>query len=218
MPYIVYALSDPYSGDIRYIGQTSRGVDRRFAKHKENARLRVKSHLYNWMRSLPTSPLLEIIEECENKSSLDEAEIFYICYFRSLGFDLTNLTNGGDGTVGYRLSIEQRKAIGVRNLGRRASRETRERMSAAHEGHVTSQETRDKIGHANRGRVLSEEQKIGLARAHGSRPFIHLNTGKVYESQASAARDLGLYQSEVREVLIGRRRIARGNRFEYVQG
>jgi hypothetical protein len=89
----IYALKDPETGEIRYIGKTN------------NPKKRMSSHLSpEKSKSLPSirwvlklrkqnkKPIMEIIEETDDWES---CEIKWISYYRSIGCDLLNIDNGG---------------------------------------------------------------------------------------------------------------------------
>jgi hypothetical protein len=105
----IYALIDPVTGHVRYIGYTS-FLKKRFEEHK-----RSKSGTYkgNWICSLRKNgmvPLLEIIDVVE-ECSVKFWEEYYISLYKSWGFKLTNGTLGGDGTKGYKYTEEQIKKV-----------------------------------------------------------------------------------------------------------
>lgn len=90
----IYALCDPETGEVKYIGKTN------------NPRTRYGDHLGDWSASEKTrwiaqlkfrdlKPKMEILEEFLD-SELDwrEVERFWIRYWRFLG---ANLVNGTDG-------------------------------------------------------------------------------------------------------------------------
>lgn len=95
----IYGLLDPRNGELRYIGQTTKGKRRfrnLYAKHELNR----KTHKMSWLKNLKTQglkPDILILEEVE-EALLSEVEIFYIAYFKSLGCRLTNHTAGGEGS------------------------------------------------------------------------------------------------------------------------
>lgn len=62
-------------------------------------------------------------------------------------------------------------------------------------------------GKANRGKPANNRTKV-----------ICEQTGKIYESQVQAARELGLKQTDISNVLSGRQKSTKGYSFEYVIG
>ena len=87
----VYCLSE-VDGPIRYVGKTEKGL-KRIQQHLSEKKKRGKvSHKANWINKLRDTGLLLEVSILEEVSSevINEAEVFYISYFKSLGFDLTN--------------------------------------------------------------------------------------------------------------------------------
>jgi hypothetical protein len=94
----IYMLCDPDTDEPRYIGKAD-CIKTRYAQHLRNARVGMKTHKYNWIKSLQEQnklPKLELLEEI----SIDvwqEAERYYIQEYRKLGARLTNIDDGGLG-------------------------------------------------------------------------------------------------------------------------
>lgn len=95
----IYALIDPITLEIRYIGKTIRSLYDRFYQHFSN--LKENTYKCNWIKSLRKRglrPIIELIEEVEFEE-WENMEKFYISYFRYIGCDLTNHAEGGSGYV-----------------------------------------------------------------------------------------------------------------------
>jgi hypothetical protein len=88
---------------------------------------------------------------------------------------LRNLTNGGEGTSGFRrpCSEETRAKISAAKKGMPVphsfSEETRAKISERNRRRVITKETRAKIGEANKRRVISEETRAKLRKPRGKR-------------------------------------------------
>ena len=99
---LVYGLIDPITDELRYVGKSSRGMKRPL-EHAKHARKSAnpRSHLYRWIKRIQDAgvdPEIIILEEGHaDESELNEAERFFIAYFRYIGSRLTNATGGGDG-------------------------------------------------------------------------------------------------------------------------
>lgn len=122
----VYALKDPITLEIRYIGQTIRSLKERLRKHISDAG-RSDRHICRWLLKLKNdgqTPLIELIGEYPI-NQLDEIEINTIAKYRSSGVDLTNTSLGGQATRVF-------------------SDETKTKISNALKGKVQSAETRQK--------------------------------------------------------------------------
>jgi hypothetical protein len=150
----IYALCEPGTRTVRYIGKTE-NLGRRFREHLRGSSKK-KSHLGNWLRSLAgDSPnRITLCEVPESEGSA--AEIQYIRAAReSLGMKLVNATDGGEG---------------VSN----PSPESRVKMSAAKRGKKASPETRAKMSVAQRGRTrapLSKEHCANISAAKTGVPW-----------------------------------------------
>lgn len=119
---IIYALTEPkeLGGTIRYIGQSAIGIDR-CKQHKKKYMLTAKTHKNNWIKSLNERGLTfdwiiienlgDFLTDEARDAALNIAEIKWIRYYRDLGLDLTNSTDGGEGTRGNVLSPESRDKI-----------------------------------------------------------------------------------------------------------
>src|SRR6185369_1307504 len=95
---IIYGLVDPRSDQLRYVGKTVREARRRLGQHVWQARNEGhKRHVLAWLDGLETAGLRPEIVELERVSpggDWEEAEQFWIAYFRFLGANLCNHTDG----------------------------------------------------------------------------------------------------------------------------
>lgn len=94
----IYALKDPDTGQIRYVGKAKNPTQRLYAhlrgSHTEN------NYRVNWINFLRASgkrPELEVIDEVPEEY-WRQIEAAYIEYFRECGCMLVNGTDGGEGT------------------------------------------------------------------------------------------------------------------------
>lgn len=91
----IYTLSHPITNEVRYVGQTKNTLEERLRGH-----LKSKENVYriHWLKSLIKEgliPKIEVIEEVE-KNEASFSEMFWISMFKSWGFRLCNLTEGGE--------------------------------------------------------------------------------------------------------------------------
>lgn len=221
--FIIYALCDPRTGEVRYIGKSSDGLRRPESHAKPGVLRREKSHVKNWIKSLVVlglRPQIEIVEEHVSNETLNEAERFYIVYFRFLGFRLTNQTEGGEGAPGVVRTEEEKANISSKLKTYWKTEEgqaTRTRITAAVTGKKRAKEATEKTAAGNRGQQRTEAQRLTIALAHGARPFTD-QYGNRYLSQAQAARALGFDASYIGMVLRGRQQSAKGYTFTYEDG
>ena len=119
MSYHIYTLEHPVTGEIRYVGKTN-NISKRLSRHcKESS----NTHKANWItgiRNLGLKPVLKIVDSFETESECYEAEIYWISQFKSWGFRLVNLNNGGigadSGENNSNAKTTERDVIGVCEL------------------------------------------------------------------------------------------------------
>lgn len=173
----IYALCEPGTRTVRYIGQTRR-IEKRFREHVKISS-KEKTHLGYWLRGIaargeaPNMVILREVSEIEG----DAAEIKYIRIAReSLGMELVNSTEGGEGAT---MNGETRTKISVTLTGLRRSQEFCAAISARQNspewkaeksaamtgknnpmfGKPCSERRRANIGAANKGRRRSIESR-----------------------------------------------------------
>ena len=130
MACIVYGLMDMEVGQIRYVGQTTRTMKKRFAEHVEHARQGRKTPVHCWIKSiLDRGGEVGIMPIIEN-AVLHETEVEVIARLKDEGYDLLNLTDGGEGTLGWIMSDEQRERHSEQMRERFEDPEFRERNAA----------------------------------------------------------------------------------------
>lgn len=94
---------------------------------------------------------------CTSERIALDLEIGMIKCFRRMGIDLTNRTDGGEGTSGCVYSVESRLRMSLMRKGKKQSPEHLAKRVAAMSGRVMSPEAKAKISAANIGRKQSPE-------------------------------------------------------------
>jgi hypothetical protein len=225
--YVVYGLYDPRDGQLRYIGQTSIGVDARYAQHILGAQ-RTGSHgkrKNDWIKELlglKLTPELKILREVENVLDLNRAEMFEIKYYRDFIYcDLTNATDGGEGIRGWIPSEEVRLKFKLAKLGTKRSDETKRKISESTKGVKKSLETKKRMSLAqkrrpskpsDRKRTMSE--RIEFSRIQGGRP-VKDQFGQRYFGVFDVAQKLGAPYTSVSSA-IKKNKPYRGFVFTYI--
>ncbi|MFA6321800.1 MAG: GIY-YIG nuclease family protein [Candidatus Omnitrophota bacterium] len=159
---LIYTLSDPITGDIRYVGKTVCDLIDRLYLHLYFAKKGNKTHRCNWIRSLlrfDIIPLIEEIERIDLNGDWASRERYWIKYYKLKGFKLTNATDGGEGCHGIIHDEEFRNKISFAHKGKVISDEQKAKQSLAMKGKIVTNETRRKISEAGKGRIWSESSK-----------------------------------------------------------
>ncbi|NPD27439.1 hypothetical protein HPP06_28880 [Corallococcus exiguus] len=176
-----------------------------------------------------------VIEEgFSSTAELDEAECFFIAYFKFVGCSLVNGTSGGDGVPGAIASPEARAKM--RRAGLRPENLIKlQQMAARNRGRSISAAHRERIRSFNQGRRFSDAHRARLRAAHqkperkallrrtlgGPKPTLRKAVmdqhGVVYESISAAAAVLGLRAELISAVIHGRIRHTGGFTFTLVR-
>ena len=181
----IYGLVDPTSNAIRYVGFTSKKLDRRLWEHIHESKSRNTCHRHRWIRSLirngslPTIRMLETVTE-ENRQERERAWIVALS-----ANNLTNSTDGGEGLINPSEDVRRRIGATVsqgllgnsRRSGIRHSDEAKQRIGQGvlnslrfSEGiknrkkAVISVEGREKL-RTNLGKTFSAEHRRNISNA-----------------------------------------------------
>jgi hypothetical protein len=220
MKAAVYALIDPRDNEVRYIGKTFRSVHRRLRRHLSPCYLKGNTHKERWLRQLIArglEPAVVVLETCATDEELCSAERRHIAEHRTRGVRLTNATDGGDGTAGYKRTPQAIERTRRALIGKPKSAEHRLRIGRAGRGRRASESTRALLRVVRKlpRSPLSEVHRENLSRAKGGRPFVDQH-GNVYATQKGTARSLGLNVGHLNEVLHGTRTHVKGLHFRFL--
>lgn len=210
--YLIYGLTDPRTGNLRYVGKSCTGLSRPKA-HFHPTKLKESTKKNSWIKSLKAQGLLpgiEILEEHEGPFTLSDSECFWIANVKACGAELLNMTDGGDGAPGRVQSKEEKtkrsnlakarfKLHGSSLRGYKHSQATRETMSRVRIGKRLPKKTR--------------EQVIRQVKSFGANPFFDLATGVLYQLIPDAVAATGLGYMTITSSLKGRTR--HNKRFRY---
>lgn len=178
----IYALKDPVTGLIRYIGKSD-APKKRLCRHLNGAKTGEKCHRSDWLRYLQSKnqkPLIEIVDEVP-ESEWQSWEVAYIQFFKDSGCDLTNATPGGEAgpvmlgeknhNFGKKMTPEKR-AVMIRygkdnsNFGRTGAKHPMfGKTGALHPmfGHEHTPEAKEKIKAARATQVLTAERNAKIS-------------------------------------------------------
>lgn len=91
----IYTLSNPITNEIKYIGQTRKSLEERLRNHLKSKEKVYRVHWINSLKKDGIVPKIDLLEEVDEKDA-SMTEIFWISMFKTWGFNLCNLTEGGE--------------------------------------------------------------------------------------------------------------------------
>lgn len=172
---IVYCIRNIINNK-EYIGLTTRPLEKRWKQH-----IYESNRKNSWEWNTPLGNAIKkygkesfevfVLIECQTKEEMKQTEIRLIKERKTLSSENGyNLSFGGDGRLGYKLSEETKKKIGEGNRGKYISPECRMKMSIAAKkrsvgrpgpmcGRKHTDEAKRKITMSSRGRIFSEESR-----------------------------------------------------------
>lgn len=155
----IYTLSSTRNPNIiRYVGKSKQKLSRRLSQHLCAAKKAKETNYklnynYNWINKELSEGYEIIIEELDSvnfqeNESWEWLEQYWISQMKIWGFNITNLTDEGDGNKNQHFSKEtiQKRAEKLRGIPR--DLETRRKISESHKGKILSEETKNKVSNS----------------------------------------------------------------------
>jgi group I intron endonuclease len=150
----IYTLSCPIRNEIMYIGKTINLKERLIAHYKEKKCNKSKIEWVVNLREKGLKPIMEVLDEVyEHNWSISEK--YWISQFKSWGFNLLNISEGGEGInlVGFKHTKESKIKISNAGKGRKHSEETKRLMSVSGKGKIFSEEHVNNLSLSHKGQV-----------------------------------------------------------------
>lgn len=164
----IYGIADPATSLVHYVGKTAGSPLRRLREHSLNVERGSQYQFHCWLREhLKAGRTVEVfVIETVDHHLWAEAEEFWIGYLRAIGCPLKNVSPGGDGINGYRISREHAKRIGNALRGKPKSADHIAAWKAAQSFAPPSPEARSKISASLKGRAKSADhiEKVAAKR------------------------------------------------------
>jgi hypothetical protein len=154
-------------------------------------RKKQRNHREKWIHAMTTAGVTPEIFSVESVSAAErvEAERFWIAYFRSLGCRLVNATDGGEGSLGRRLSAEsllkmsaslKGKPSAFRGLRHTAASREKIRIASAARWLRPEEHARNSISHIGKKATLEARAKMSATRRANPSPGF---SGRVHSPQ-----------------------------------
>lgn len=168
---VIYKTTNLLNGKI-YIGQDS--ANRKFYMGSGNA---ISNALKKYGKE---NFKKEILCHCTSKQELDEKEIFYIKLYnstnRKIGY---NISEGGKGALGVKLTEKRKQIISNANKGKIMSPETRKKISIAHTGRIFSEKHKQKISSNHHNVSGKNNPMFGKTHTEKTKKFLKkINLGR----------------------------------------
>lgn len=143
--YYVYYIENIINGKI-YIGKTFH-PEKRWTEHQDLSKSkRPNQYIHKAIKKYGIQNFsFQVFEVLNSDEESSEVEKFWIRNLKEQGIVLYNLTDGGDGSLGRKLSNESLKKMSnsIKNLWDK-NHFSRDKMSSIHKGKVISQEIKDR--------------------------------------------------------------------------
>jgi group I intron endonuclease len=182
---IVYLITNAANGKM-YVGMTAATLKVRWRRHQKEARNGRNTYFCNAIRkygALSFRP--EVLLTCESRKDAANSEKFYIRFFDlrdpNKGY---NLTEGGEGTWGWKHSEEAKRKM----------RQAKKGKSSHWKGKTRSEESRRKMSRAKKGIASSGEKNNFYGKTHTEETrraigdWHHINGPKLWTSERRAAQ------------------------------
>jgi group I intron endonuclease len=125
---IIYLATNRVNGKA-YVGRTMKGLAGRFTVHIQKARLGYSSHFYRAIRKYGIESFdVAVVETCASEVELKSAEERWIAAMGSKAPVGYNLTDGGEGIVGFALPKSDRWRQSVTSESYRAKHSRRAKL------------------------------------------------------------------------------------------
>ena len=222
----IYKITNTMNGKC-YIGQ-SVNIEKRWEYYKYGTKdntpilYAIRKHGLNNFK-------FEVVEECSIES-INTRERYWIDRINSLSPNGYNLSTGGRKTTWtYRPSAETLKKRSIALTGKKRTEETKRKMSESQKGRKVSPEIVEKIRQANlgkkpwnKGTPMSDNAKKKLSESKTGKPStwrrqqLKRSDGKIFESIAIAAEQIGANRATICKHLAGKLKTVHGFTFERV--
>ena len=190
----IYQVRNKVNGKC-YRGRTVKTMTARKAEHICNAKYDNNCVFHRAIRKYGMDAFeWEEVYSDVFERDLNGLEIECIKWFGSKIPNGYNMTDGGEGSIGYKHSEEVKKKIGDISRGRKHTEEAKKKISEKTKGKTRSEETKRKISVGQMGKTYSEKTKRKMRMSHlgktlGAKSRLKIsifNKGKIVSPETGA--------------------------------
>lgn len=198
----IYALIDPRSNEIRYIGKSIRPKERLWNHYQDKC----QCHRTHWLAELKRDGFMatiKILQTLPDNSDWQKCERRWILKGKSLGWPLTNNTEGGDGTSG--LPEETRMRMALTWKGRKHRPDSLLKIGAASKGRKHSDASKERMRIIMTGRKIEWVDRVRDSMQKLSIPQVIEIKARLerHENQYSIAKEFGVHQGTISNIKRG---------------
>jgi group I intron endonuclease len=211
-------LKDPINFSIKYIGKSD-NPPKRYIEHirKHKHTITKKNNWIKKLISIDKKPILEILDVIPF-SEWSFWEKYWIGLFKSWGFNLYNLTNGGDGG---NYGPESNRKISEKLKNRKFSDETIKLMSESAKKRKLTEEGRKKLSKSRTGGknpMFGKKQSLFCVESK-YKPVIQLTIDGEFVAEWKSLKEVSEYllinRNTIRMVCNNQRRSAGGYKWKF---
>lgn len=212
----IYVFSD-HTTYPKYVGK-AKNFKKRIKQHENEDRFRYDTWFYRWLNKqirLGEAYYVDVLEVCED-NIWQEREKYWIKHLRELGYEICNMTDGGDGNNNQIFSEESNRKKSQHKIGKPLSKETRKKISDSHKGMKMSEETKKKLREINLGKPCPESVKDFLSKQIEQRD-LQGNIINTFKSLTEAGKYMDCRKSTISNVLLRKKsRMYKGYIWNYL--
>ena len=198
----IYLLIDG-TNDMEYVGQTTQSVEERFKQHVSHKKYFIGAAID---KHGAENFVIAILKVCKTQEERNYWEKHFIKYRDTLAPNGYNLTDGGEG--GWSHTPESIAKISAANSGE----------NHPQFGKPLSDARKAKIAAGQRGKKLSDEHKAKVSAGQPNKhKVICIETKKIYDSVAAAARYFGVGRENIIKACQQHQRAVAGKHLWYLE-
>jgi hypothetical protein len=163
---------------------------------------------------------VQILLESDDYQFIKQKEIEFVAMYGRINLKtgtLANLTDGGDGTIGYIPSKEQIEKHKKFMIGRVQSESEKQKRVESRKGYVHTEETKAKMSNSHKGKITSKEHLEKLQKGKilaNSKPITQYTLDGIFvqhwQSATVAAKEINLHPTSIRHCVQGKTKSSGG--------